>query len=178
MRRRLVTQNVSRILLTVAAVVAVWSFDIVERHDALAQCANCAAKGRHAAHYCAACGHQHRHAYQKGCPYGNQCLSGNGCQHGNQCPCQQCRNGKQCRCANYAPVQRDLFSNYYVGPSNCGGVPAQLYLSPHPTPPMVGHTYITYQPLMPHEFLYRHSRRYVKKHACGGGKTTTKITWY
>lgn len=173
MRRRLVSQSVSRIFLTVAAVVAVWSFDIVDRHDALAQCASCVTKARHAAHRCAGCGQQHQNACQKGFQHGCQ-----GCQYGNPCPCDYCRTPQQCLCGSYAPVQQDLFSSYYVGPSNCGGVPAQLYLSPHPTPPMVGHTYITYQPLMPHEFLYRHKRKYVKIHACGGGKTTTSITWY
>ena len=61
-----------------------------------------------------------------------------------------------------APRPRyDLFYNYYVGPSVYGGQPAQLYVSPRPTPPFVGHTYITYQPLMPHEFLYKHCRCYL-----------------
>ena len=46
----------------------------------------------------------------------------------------------------------DLFYNYYVPPTGYAGVGAQLYPSPRPTPPLVGHTYITYQPLMPHEF--------------------------
>lgn len=55
----------------------------------------------------------------------------------------------------------DLFYNHYV-PNYHGGPPAQLYLSPRPTPPLVGHTYITYQPLMPHEFLYRHYRVYYR----------------
>ncbi len=57
----------------------------------------------------------------------------------------------------------DLFYNYYVGPSpTYGGVPAQMYLSPRPVPPHVGHTWITYQPLMPHEFLYTHHRKYYR----------------
>src|SRR6185503_243391 len=55
-----------------------------------------------------------------------------------------------CNYRNYA--DQDLFYNYYVG-NNCGGMGAQLYLSPRPVPPFVGNTYITYQPLMPHEFL-------------------------
>src|SRR5687768_5084458 len=62
-----------------------------------------------------------------------------------------------CNYRNYA--QQDLFYNYYVG-NNCGGMGAQLYLSPRPVPAFVGHTYITYQPLMPHEFLYAHDRTY------------------
>jgi hypothetical protein len=62
----------------------------------------------------------------------------------------------------------DLFYNYYVRPSAGGGVPAQLYVSPRPTPPMVGHTWITYQPLLPHEFLYHHHRSYYKYYRSGG----------
>jgi len=64
----------------------------------------------------------------------------------------------------------DLFYNYYAG-GTCD-VPAQLYLSPRPTPPLVGHTYYTYQPLMPHEFLYKHHRSY---HGYSdGGRTLTR----
>ena len=54
----------------------------------------------------------------------------------------------------------DLFYNYYVPPVGPGSVGAELYPCPRPTPPLVGHTYITYQPLMPHEFLYKHHRHY------------------
>jgi hypothetical protein len=70
----------------------------------------------------------------------------------------------------------DLFYNYYVAPGPYGGVGAQLYLCPVPTPPLVGHTYITYQPLMPHEFLYRHSRVYWRYNPRGGW-TRTSVTW-
>lgn len=52
-----------------------------------------------------------------------------------------------------------LFYNMYM-PSTVGGPPAQMYLSPRPVPPHVGHTYYTYQPLYPHEFLYPHMRVY------------------
>ena len=72
----------------------------------------------------------------------------------------------------------DLFSNYYVGPAClAGGVPAQLYTSPLPTPPMVGHTYITYEALMPHEFMYRHKRTYFR-HNPGEGWTHTKVRYW
>jgi len=70
----------------------------------------------------------------------------------------------------------DLFYNYYVPPGPNGGVGAQLYLCPRPTPPLVGHTYITYQPLMPHEFLYRHHRVYKTKHE-DAPKTRTSVHW-
>ncbi len=63
----------------------------------------------------------------------------------------------------------DLFYNYYQGPTAYGtGQPAQLYISPRPTPPMVGHTWITYPPLNPHEFLYHHKRKYYKYYRNGG----------
>ena len=64
--------------------------------------------------------------------------------------CRTCSNG-DCQYRFYG--QPDLFYNYYAWPS-CTGVGAELYVSPRPVPPHVGHTYITYQPLMPHEFLY------------------------
>jgi hypothetical protein len=70
----------------------------------------------------------------------------------------------------------DLFYNYYVPPVGPGSVGAELYLCPRPTPPMVGHTYITYQPLMPHEFLYKHHRYYTTFHE-DAPKTRTSVHW-
>jgi hypothetical protein len=69
----------------------------------------------------------------------------------------------------------DLFYNYYVPPT-AGGVGAPLYVSPRPTPPVVGHTYVTYQPLMPHEFLYPHARTYVTENP-DAGVTRTRVRW-
>ena len=71
----------------------------------------------------------------------------------------------------------DLFYNYYVPPDPRQGVGAQLYVSPRPTPPVVGHTYITYQPLMPHEFLYPHYRVYWR-HLPEGQCTRTFVGWW
>jgi len=74
----------------------------------------------------------------------------------------------------------DLFYNYYVQGRNCdgsAGVPAQLYVSPRPTPPLVGHTYITYQPLLPQEFLYPHERTYKRWNGPDAGVTTTHVKW-
>jgi hypothetical protein len=65
--------------------------------------------------------------------------------------------------------------NYYV-PGYEGGPPAQLYVSPRPVPPLVGHTYITYPPLNPHEFLYRHKRTYSRVDP-DGGTTKTRVRW-
>lgn len=72
----------------------------------------------------------------------------------------------------------DLFYNFYVGPAQyAGGAAGGMYPTPLPTPPLVGHTYITYQPLMPHEFLYRHHRTYHRHHP-GHGWVTTKVVWW
>ena len=71
----------------------------------------------------------------------------------------------------------DLFYNFYVPPGYCGGVVgAELYVCPVPTPPLVGHTYVTYQPPMPHEFLYPHTRRYLRIHP-DGSVTRTWVSW-
>jgi hypothetical protein len=70
----------------------------------------------------------------------------------------------------------DLFYNYYVPPVGPNSVGAELYLCPRPTPPLVGHTYITYQPLMPHEFLYKHARHYVTVHP-DAPNTRTWVHW-
>ncbi len=66
--------------------------------------------------------------------------------------------------------------NYYVHPGQAGRLGAQLYVEPRPTPPLVGHTYITYPPLMPHEFLYRHRRVY-ETYNEGSGSTRTRVSW-
>ena len=60
--------------------------------------------------------------------------------------------------------------------SGTGSVGAQLYPCPRPTPPLVGHTYVTYQPLMPHEFLYTHHRVYKTKHE-DAPPTRTSVHW-
>jgi hypothetical protein len=70
----------------------------------------------------------------------------------------------------------DLFYNYYVPPVGYGSVGADLYPCPRPTPPLVGHTYVTYQPLMPHEFLYTHHRVYRTGHA-DAPPTRTSVQW-
>ncbi|HUY36798.1 MAG TPA: hypothetical protein VMV69_28955 [Pirellulales bacterium] len=70
----------------------------------------------------------------------------------------------------------DLFYNYYV-PGVNGGPPAQLFLCPRPTPPLVGHTYITYQPFYPNEMLYPHNRTYTRCdgiHCVAANRTTVR----
>ncbi|MCE5267494.1 MAG: hypothetical protein LLG00_06370 [Planctomycetaceae bacterium] len=70
----------------------------------------------------------------------------------------------------------DLFHNYYAPPAGYPGVGAKLYPCPRPTPPVVGHTYVTYQPLMPHEFLYPHHRVYKTTHP-DASRTRTSVHW-
>ncbi len=74
------------------------------------------------------------------------------------------------------PYRSDLFYNYYVPPTGPVSVGAELYPSPRPVPPLVGHTYVTYEPLMPHEFLYRHSRTYWRYNP-GAGWTRARVSW-
>ncbi len=66
--------------------------------------------------------------------------------------------------------------NYYAMPTGPEGLTAALYPSPRPTPPLVGVTYITYEPLAPHEFLYLHHQHYK---TCNGGcqVTRTSVTY-
>ncbi len=77
----------------------------------------------------------------------------------------------------YVSEQRpnDLFYNHYVGPGP-SGTTAGMYVSPLPVPANVGHTYTTYQPLMPHEMLYGHKRSYHSHHP-GSGWTRTSVRY-
>ncbi len=75
----------------------------------------------------------------------------------------------------------DVFYNFYVPPVAAGAAPgmgAQLYVSPRPVPPRVGHTWHTYPPFMPHEFLYKHRRHYIRPAGVTGMRTDVKAYWY
>lgn len=75
----------------------------------------------------------------------------------------------------------DVFYNFYTPPVPVGPYPAmgaQLYVSPRPVPPRVGHTWHTYPPLMPHEFLYKHRRKYVRPAGVTGMRTTVHGYWW
>lgn len=65
--------------------------------------------------------------------------------------------------------------NYYYPVPGSDGIPARLYMCPRPTPAHVGYTYITYQALAPHEFLWRHQSTYYRCYA--GGMTVTNVRW-
>ena len=68
-----------------------------------------------------------------------------------------------------------VVGNYYVPPGDWG-VGASMYPCPRPTPPVVGHTYITYPPLAPHEFMYPHKRVYWTAHQ-DAAPTRTSVRW-
>ena len=75
----------------------------------------------------------------------------------------------------------DVFSNYYHPPNRAGdypGVGAQLYVAPQPVPARVGHTWVTYPPFMPHEFLYQHRRRYIRCAGATGMRTDVRAYWW
>jgi hypothetical protein len=72
--------------------------------------------------------------------------------------------------------QKDLFYNYYAQPGPYNGAAAGMYVSPRPVPAFVGHTYVTYQPYMPHEYLYKHKRSYYT-HTAGAGWRRTNVRY-
>jgi hypothetical protein len=75
----------------------------------------------------------------------------------------------------------DVFYNYWVPPVPAGSAPgfgAQLYVSPRPVPPHVGHTWHTYPPFMPHEFLYKHRRKYIRPAGATGMRTVAHGYWW
>jgi hypothetical protein len=71
--------------------------------------------------------------------------------------------------------KQDLFYNYYEGP-NPSGTATGMYVSPRPVPPHVGWTYTTYQPYMPHEYLYKHTRSHYAWNP-GAGWSRSKIRY-
>ena len=89
-------------------------------------------------------------------------------------PAAQAWEGKWKRTISYQD-KNDLFYNYQVGP-NPSGTAAQMYVSPRPVPPHVGHTYTTYQPLMPHEYMYKHTRSHYA-YQRGAGWSRSKIRY-
>ncbi|QDV14889.1 hypothetical protein CA51_47990 [Rosistilla oblonga] len=72
-------------------------------------------------------------------------------------------------------AQPDLFYNYYSNGQN--QVNAEMYLAPGPVPAFVGHTWVPYQPLMPHNYLYQHQDRYHNHYDYGRGTNRTKASY-
>ena len=73
--------------------------------------------------------------------------------------------------------QPDLFYNFYTQ-GNANQTNAQMYVSPLPVPPHVGHTFSTYQPFYPHEYLYWHQNRFHNYYDNGRGMNRTRATYY
>jgi len=90
------------------------------------------------------------------------------CQHA------QAQEGRFKKSISYQD-KNDLFANYQVGP-HPSGTAAQMYVSPLPVPAQVGHTYTTYQPLMPHEYVYKHTRSHYA-YVQGSGWTRSKVRY-
>ena len=57
-------------------------------------------------------------------------------------------------------------------PARTTARPPRCTSAPRPVPPYVGHTWVTYQPFMPHEFLYKHSRSYYTYNRGAGWRRT------
>ena len=84
--------------------------------------------------------------------------------------------------ATSVSAQTHLFSQYSTTGAN--QVNASAYPAPHPVPGFVGSSHYTYQPLMPHEMMYEHSRNYFNESGTpdqyyGGGThlNVTKVRW-
>lgn len=107
-------------------------------------------------------------------PSGEACPPGAGGMVAGRLSAMHGNDIQNCRPRTYG--QPDLFYNYYV-PGTCGGVPAAAYIAPRPVPPVVGHTYYTYQPFMPNELLYQHHRTYYRYYDQGRGMTRTSVSW-
>ena len=87
------------------------------------------------------------------------------------------------------PLANNLFAQYTTRGANM--TDAGMYPAPHWVPSQMGHTYYTYQPLMPHEMMYTHSRNYYNwyapadqfyarkygHHSGGAGLTKTTVRW-
>ncbi len=71
----------------------------------------------------------------------------------------------------------DLFYNYYQS-ANAGAThAAKMYPAPHPTHPVTGQTYFTYQPFLPHEYMYTHNRSYYRMYNLNRGFNRTHVTY-
>ncbi len=70
-----------------------------------------------------------------------------------------------------------LFDNYFTQ-GNANRADAALYVSPVGVPGWVGHTYNTYQPLYPDEFLYTHKDKYHSYYDQGFGLNRTKTMYW
>jgi hypothetical protein len=115
------------------------------------------------------------HAYYYGHGhYGHGHHHGHG--HCNACGCWAGR-GYLGPSNMYEGQYADLFYNYYAPQGSSQGVPTDMYVCPHDTPWPAIQTYYTYQPWLPHEFLYNHHRTYQRYYSGGMGRNTTHVSW-
>lgn len=70
-----------------------------------------------------------------------------------------------------------LFENYFTQ-GNANQATAGMYMSPIGVPGNVGHTYYTYQPFYPHQYLYQHHDRYHSYYDGGRGMNRTSAKYY
>ena len=79
-------------------------------------------------------------------------------------------------------LPNSLFSQYTTQ-GGASSATAGIYPAPHFVPQNVGASYYTYQPLMPHEHLYTHSRNYYNYYndssyyGGGGSLNITSVRW-
>jgi hypothetical protein len=71
----------------------------------------------------------------------------------------------------------NVFNNYFTQGS-ANQATAAAYISPVGVPGWVGHTYITYEPLYPHEFMHHHQHRYHSYYDGGAGLNRTSVHYY
>ena len=69
----------------------------------------------------------------------------------------------------------DLFYNYYQG-ANAEHT-AGMYPAPYAIPSITGQTYFTYQPFLPHEYMYSHSRSYYRMYNFNRRLNRTHVTY-
>ena len=82
--------------------------------------------------------------------------------------------------ADQAHAQAPLFSQYTT--QGAGSPSAAMYPAPHWSPILGAESYYTYQPLMPHEMMYQHSRNYYNYYdggykGGGQGLVKTSVRW-
>lgn len=88
---------------------------------------------------------------------------------------------------SFAQTSQGNLPNYLFSQYTTQGAASQatagMYPAPHPVPRNVGASYYTYQPLMPHEMMYTHSRNYFNYYndssyyGGGGSLNITSVRW-
>jgi hypothetical protein len=116
-------------------------------------------------------------AYVGDCASGTCGLGGAGGVGGRLGSLFGCSGGNMAGCQPRKYDQPDLFYNFYSN-GNCNSANAQMYISPLPVPHFVGHTFFTYQPFYPHEYMYWHKDRFNNVYDNGRGLNRTRALYY